>query len=63
MGKQHQTIPNEPIEMPAEKATPEILQPADPQVPEVPQENPDEIPDEVPPEPQQSRDSGPLQNG
>jgi hypothetical protein len=63
MGKQHQTIPNEPVEMPAEKERPDIMQPADPHVPEIPQESPDEIPDEVPPEPQQGANNGPVHNG
>jgi hypothetical protein len=50
MSKKHQTIPNEPEEMPVKKDKPEIEQPIDPKVPEVPQENPDELPDEIPPE-------------
>jgi hypothetical protein len=32
------------------KDKPEIEQPIDPKIPEMPQENPDELPDEVPPE-------------
>jgi hypothetical protein len=50
MGKQRNTIPNEPQEMPVRKDAPEIRQPADPKVPEIPQEDPDWIPDEMPPE-------------
>jgi hypothetical protein len=57
MGKQHNTIPNEPEEMPVRKDEPEIKQPADPKVPEIPQEDPDRIPDEVPPEKQQAKDA------
>jgi hypothetical protein len=50
MGKQHNTIPNEPQEMPVRKDEPEIKQPNDPKVPEIPQEDPQRIPDEIPPE-------------
>ena len=41
MGKQHETIPNEP----------EVEQPNDPKVPEVPQEAPQNEPPEVPRQP------------
>jgi hypothetical protein len=50
MSKKHETIPNEPEEMPVKKEQPEIQQPNDPRTPEVPQESPGEIPDELPPE-------------
>ncbi|MBB5395410.1 hypothetical protein [Mucilaginibacter sp. AK015] len=50
MSKKHQTIPNEPEEMPVKKDRPEIEQPVDPKAPEVPDESPDELPDEMPPE-------------
>jgi hypothetical protein len=50
MGKQHQTFPGEPEEMPDEKLKPEIEQPNDPKQPEIPPENLDEIPTELPPD-------------
>ncbi len=50
MSKQHQTIPNQPEEMPVQKPQPEIQQPNDPKTPEIPEESPDELPDEIPPE-------------
>jgi hypothetical protein len=50
MSKKHQTMPNEPEEMPDQQKKPEIEQPGDPKIPEVPQESPDEIPEEIPPE-------------
>jgi len=50
MGKQHDTFPDEKPEMPVRKDTPEIGQPADPEEPEVPQEDPQIAPDEFPPE-------------
>ncbi|MDB5060931.1 MAG: hypothetical protein JWP67_774 [Mucilaginibacter sp.] len=50
MSKKHQTIPNEPEEMPDQKKELEIKQPGDPKTPEIPQENPGETPDEIPPE-------------
>lgn len=49
MSKQHTTIPSEPQEMPERQDTPEIKQPTDPKVPEIPQEDPDRVPDEMPP--------------
>ena len=49
MSKQHNTIPNEPQEMPEREDTPEIKQPTDPKVPEIPPEDPDRVPDEIPP--------------
>ena len=50
MGKQHNTIPNEPQEMPVRKEEPQIKQPNDPKIPEIPQEDPERIPVEIPPE-------------
>ena len=50
MGKQHDTIPHEPQEMPVRKEEPEIKQPNDPKVPGIPQENPERIPVELPPQ-------------
>ena len=40
MGKQHETIPNEPEETPLQPDRTEVEQPNDPKVPEVPQEAP-----------------------
>lgn len=53
MGKQHDTIPNEPQETPVQSPKPEIQQPNDPRVPSVPQEAPDNQPQEVPQRPDQ----------
>lgn len=50
MSKKHQTMLNEPEEMPGKKNEPEIKRPADPETPGVPEETPGEIPDEIPPE-------------
>ena len=48
MGKQHDTIPNEPQEAPVRPSRPEVQQPNDPQGPPVPQEAPENEPLEVP---------------
>jgi hypothetical protein len=50
MGKQHDTFPGEPEEMPEKKEQPEIKRPNDPDMPEIPKEDPQVIPDEFPPE-------------
>lgn len=50
MGKQHQTFPGEPQELPGTKPSPEIKRPTDPNQPEMPQEAPDEIPPEIGPD-------------
>ena len=50
MSKKHQTIPNEPEEMPAQPNRPEVEQPNDPKTQEVTEESPDELPDELPPD-------------
>ena len=49
MGKQHNTFPGERPEMPAQQPRPEISQPADPNVPNIPREDPDRTPQELPP--------------
>jgi hypothetical protein len=48
MGKQHQTFPNEPSEMPVPKVVPEVNEPTDPKEPDTPQEDPYQVPDELP---------------
>lgn len=48
MGKQHQTFPGEPTEMPVPKEMPEISQPSDPHEPPIPEEAPIREPEEVP---------------
>lgn len=63
MGKQHQTFPGEPEEMPDKKDQPEIKQPDDPKEPEVPQENPDDVPVELPPGKTPGEDDKPVVNG
>ncbi|MFD0792148.1 hypothetical protein ACFQZX_00890 [Mucilaginibacter litoreus] len=50
MSKQHNTIPNEPEEMPERNDKPEINKPADPSMPEIPKEAPDDIPPEITPD-------------
>lgn len=42
-------MPREPAERPAPDTQPEIDQPSDPRVPNIPQEDPDVIPREFPP--------------
>lgn len=49
MSKQHQTIPGEPEEAPAEMPKPEIERPADPSQPKAPEEAPNRQPEELPP--------------
>ncbi len=49
MGKQHNTFPGEQPEMPMRQPRPEVNQPSDPNVPEIPQEDPDRMPQELPP--------------
>jgi len=49
MGKQHQTIQNEPQESPVPNQKTEIIQPNDPNIREIPRENDEPIPDELPP--------------
>jgi len=49
MGKKHDTFPEEQPEMPVPKERPEITEPADPKMPEIPQEDPQQFPDELPP--------------
>jgi len=51
MGKQHETIPNEPLETPVQPDRSEIQQPNDPQTPKTPQEAPQNEPLEVPQQP------------
>ena len=53
MGKQHETIPNEPQESPVQPQRPEIQQPNDPQGPAIPQEAPPNEPQELPKPPDQ----------
>jgi len=45
-----QTMPKEPEEIPLQKPEPEIRQPSDPKVPEIPQEDPERMPQELPPD-------------
>jgi len=54
MGKQHETMPNEPQEAPVQQPKPEIQQPNDPNGPTVPQEAPPNQPQELPQPPDQS---------
>ncbi|MEO3407552.1 hypothetical protein AAFN85_26780 [Mucilaginibacter sp. CAU 1740] len=54
MGKQHETMPNEPQEAPVQQPQPEIQQPKDPGTPEIPQEAPNNEPVEVPQQPDQT---------
>lgn len=63
MGKQHQTFPGEPEEMPDKKHQPEIIQPDDPKEPEIPEENPDDIPIELPPDKTPGEDDKPVVSG
>jgi hypothetical protein len=49
MGKQHETLPNEPQEKPVPKEVPEITRPLDPQAPTIPREGDEPIPNELPP--------------
>ena len=63
MGKQHQTFPGEPEEMPDKKRQTEIEQPNDPKEPGIPQENPDERPVELPPDKTPNEDDKPAVNG
>jgi hypothetical protein len=63
MGKQHQTFPGEPEEMPDKKDQPEIIQPDDPKEPEIPEENPDDIPIELPPDKTPGEDDKPVVSG
>ena len=51
MGKQHDTIPNEPQEAPVQPSRPAVQQSNDPQGPSVPQEAPQNEPQEVPQQP------------
>ncbi len=53
MGKQHETIPNEPQEAPLQPSHPEVHQPNDPQGPSIPQEAPPNEPQEIPQQPDQ----------
>jgi hypothetical protein len=48
MGKQHDTFPGEQPEMPVRKEGPEVNQPIEPKVPDIPQEDPEQVPDELP---------------
>jgi hypothetical protein len=48
MGKQHETMPNEPQETPVQADKPEIPRPSDPNGPSVPQEAPQNEPQEMP---------------
>lgn len=59
MGKQHETIPNEPQESPVRPLAPEIQRPGDPQEPQIPAEAPDRQPEEVPQHPQQQPEAEP----
>ena len=54
MGKQHETIPNEPQEAPVQPLSPEVQQPTDPHTPSIPQEAPPNEPQELPKQPDQS---------
>jgi hypothetical protein len=49
MGKQHETMPTEPLENPIPAKTPEIIQPNDPGTRPVPHEDDDNVPNELPP--------------
>jgi hypothetical protein len=51
MSKQHETIPNEPQESPAQPGKPEIEMPRDPKTPDIPKEAPQQEPREVPQQP------------
>jgi len=53
MGKQHDTIPNEPQEAPVQSRRPEVQLPNDPQGPSLPQEAPENEPQELPQQPDQ----------
>jgi len=48
MGKQHETMPDEPQEAPVQLERPEIKQPSDPGMPEIPREAPQNEPPEIP---------------
>ncbi|PAW93870.1 hypothetical protein CKK33_10330 [Mucilaginibacter sp. MD40] len=50
MSKQHKTIPTEPEEMPVHIEGPEIKQPTDPNIREIPTEAPDNQPPEITPD-------------
>lgn len=56
MSKQHETMPNEPEESPAQPGKPEVELPRDPKTPDIPREAPQHEPREMPQEP-------PLQPG
>jgi hypothetical protein len=53
MGKQHETIPNEPQEAPVQPSRPEIQPQNDPQVAPIPQDAPPNEPQEIPQQPDQ----------
>lgn len=59
MGKQHNTVPNEPAEFPVQPEKPEIQQPSDPGEPQVPEEAPENIPNELPPDESDSPELNP----
>ncbi|MGN6178399.1 MAG: hypothetical protein ACTHNW_04420 [Mucilaginibacter sp.] len=63
MGKQHDTIPNEPQEAPVRPDHPEVQQPGDPQGPPIPQEAPQNEPLEIPREPAPQPEIKPDQPG
>ena len=63
MGKQHDTIPNEPQEAPVQPSRPEVQQPNDPRGTSVPQEAPQNEPQEVPQQPNPQPEIRPDQHG
>jgi hypothetical protein len=52
MGKQHETIPDEPLEAPVQPVNPEVRQPREPNDAPVPQEAPQNEPAELPQQPE-----------
>jgi len=63
MGKQHETMPNEPQEAPVQSTQPEIQQPNDPKGPVIPQEAPANEPVEVPQQPNRQQEIKPENFG
>lgn len=57
MGKQHETIPNQPSETPLEWGNPEVLEPQDPGTPTMPEEKPDTGSQELPEETDENMES------
>lgn len=63
MGKQHETMPNEPQEAPVRPASPEIKQPCDPAGPGIPTEAPYNEPVELPQQPAPQPEISPERPG